>query len=419
MKIHIVNTYDIYGGAAIAAYRIHKGLNGIGMDSKMMVQTKLSDDKTVIGPGSKFKKGLSLLRPTIDSAITNLCACGSKTIFSPAWLPFSNILSQIDSMSPDIIHLHWICDGMLRVETLKQMNKPIVWTLHDMWAFTGGCHYSDGCERYHHACGLCPQLNKKNENDLSRCVLKRKKKAWNKLDITIVTPSSWLAECAKKSSLFKGRHIKIIHNGLDLNLFKPVDKTYVRRIWGLPDNKNLILFGAMNATSDYRKGFDLICEALKRLSDKWSGKAELIIFGSSEPKNPPDFGLPVHYLGRLHDEISIALLYSAVDVFVAPSEQENLPNTVMEALACGTPVTAFDIGGMPDMIEHQINGYLAKPFDVSDLSVGIDWVLSDENRHKKLCLKARGKAVSCFDIKKIAKQYAEFYEDVISTKRRK
>lgn len=413
MKILQVNTSDISGGAARAAYRIHRGLQGIGMDSQMLVQSKTSDDKTVIGPSNKVSRVLARLRPTLDSAAKKIFAGDSKTIFSPAWLPFSGILSQINSISPDIVHLHWICGGMLRIEELKRINKPIVWTLHDMWAFTGGCHCSDGCEKFKQSCGNCPQLKRMGKIDLSFSILKRKKRAWNGLDITIVTPSNWLAECAKESSLFNGRRIEVIHNGLDLNLFKPIDKTTTCKIWDLPINKRLILFGAMNATNDQKKGFDLLYEGLKQLSAKWSDKAELFVFGSSEPENPPDFGLPVHYLGQLHDNVSLALLYAAADVMVTPSRQDNLPNTVVESLACGTPVVAFDIGGMPDMIEHQINGYIVKPFDISDLAAGIDWVLSDENRHKELCLRAREKAVACFDIKKIAKQYAELYESLI------
>ncbi|MBW2655413.1 MAG: glycosyltransferase, partial [Deltaproteobacteria bacterium] len=319
MKILHVNTSDISGGAARAAYRIHKGLQEIDINSKMLVQTKLSDDRTVIAPDTKVKKGLALLRPTLDSTFKNLFSGGSKTIFSPAWLPFSDIPSQIRSISPDIVHLHWICGGMLRIEELGQIKKPIIWTLHDMWAFSGGCHYSDGCVQFQQSCGNCPQLNRSAKNDFSRSVLNRKKEAWNKLDITIVTPSKWLAECAKKSSLFKGRRIEVIHNGLNLNLFKSVDKTTARRIWDLPINKKLILFGAMSATSDQNKGFDLLYEGLKQLAAKWSGKAELIVFGASEPENPPDFGLPVHYLGRLHDDVGIALLYAAADVVIAPS----------------------------------------------------------------------------------------------------
>lgn len=413
MKILHLNTSDISGGAARAAYRIHKGLQGIAIASKMLVQTKLSDDRTVIAPDTKVKKGLALLRPTLDSAVTKFFSGGSKTIFSPAWLPFSGIPSQIKSTSPDIVHLHWIFDGMLRIEDLKRINKPIIWTLHDMWALTGGCHYCEDCNRFQQDCGNCPQLNKCSKNDLSRSILRRKKKAWDGLDITIVTPSNWLAKCTKESCLFCRHRVEVIHNGLDLNLFKPINKTTAREIWDLPINKKLILFGAMSAISDHKKGFDLLYEGLKELASQWSDKAELIVFGASEPENPPDFGLPAHYLGRLHDDVSLSLLYAAADVMVVPSRQDNLPNTVVESLACGTPVVAFDIGGMPDMIDHQINGYLAKSFDVSDLAAGINWVLSDENRYKELCIKAREKAVACFDIETIARRYAELYKGVL------
>ena len=386
MKILQVNTFDISGGSARAVYRIHKGLQEIGMDSKMLVQSKLSDDKTVIGPDTKVEKGLVLFRPTLDSAVKKIFTGGSKTIFSPAWLPFSGIPSRIRSIAPDIVHLHWICGGMLRIEGLKRVNKPIIWTLHDMWAFTGGCHYSDDCDRFHQDCGNCPQLNRSSKNDLSRSILRRKKDAWNGLDITIVTPSKWLAECAKESSLFKDRRIEVIHNGLDLNLFKPIDKTIAREIWDLPINKKLVLFGAMSATSDLRKGFDLLYEGLKQLAVKWSDKAELVVFGASEPENPPDFGLPVHYLGHLHDDVSLSLLYAAADVMVVPSLQEAFGQTASESLACGTPVVSFEATGLLDIIDHKINGYLAKPFDTSDLAAGINWVLADGNRHKELCI---------------------------------
>ncbi len=168
----------------------------------------------------------------------------------------------------------------------------------------------------------------------------------------------------------------------------------------------------MNATSEYRKGFDLLYECLKQLFAKWSDKAELIVFGSSEPENPPDFGLLVHYLGHLHDDVSLALLYSAADVMVVPSLQEAFGQTASESLACGTPVVMFGATGLLDIVDHQINGYLAKPYDTSDLAAGINWILSDENRHKELCIKAREKAVVCFDIEKVAKQYAELYGGV-------
>jgi glycosyltransferase involved in cell wall biosynthesis len=179
----------------------------------------------------------------------------------------------------------------------------------------------------------------------------------------------------------------------------------VDSLWG--NERNL------SATGDHRKGFDLLYEGLRQLSVKWTDKADLVVFGSSEPEKPPDFGLPVHYLGYLHDDVSLALLYSAADIMVVPSRQEAFGQTASESLACGTPVVTFGTTGLLNIVEHQINGYLAKPFDTSDLAAGIDWVLSDDKRHKELCIKARKKAVACFDIEKIARQYAELYREAL------
>jgi glycosyltransferase involved in cell wall biosynthesis len=413
MKILQINTSDIQGGAARAAYRIHKGLQTIGIQSQMLVQSKKSDDKSIIGPTNKFNKALSLLRPTLDASLVKLLGKGSKTIFSPAWLPFSPILSQINTLSPDIVHLHWVCGGMLRPKQLKKINKPLVWTLHDMWAFTGGCHYSENCEGYKKQCGNCPQLNKNKLHDLSYSIHKRKKKAWEQLDLTIVTPSHWLAESVRQSDLFSNRRIEVIHNGLDTDLFKPIEKSVARSIWKLPENKKLILFGAMGAISDPRKGFDILVKALDELDKQWAGEAECIIFGNSEPKNLPVFGFPVHYTGHLHDDVSLALLYSAADVMVVPSRQEAFGQTASESMSCGTPVVAFGATGLLDIVEHKQNGYLAQPYDSDDLAKSIEWVLADEERHKQLCYAARKKAVANFDLKKVAKQYADLYQSLL------
>lgn len=415
MKILHINTFDIQGGAARAVYRLHQGLQKQGVKSLMLVQTKTSDDKFVIGPESKIKKGWARLRPTLDSSIVKLFPGGSTAIFSPAWLPFSDIQSKIEAISPKIVHLHWICNGMMRLENINKIKQSLVWTLHDMWSFTGGCHYDESCGRFQQNCGYCPQLKRQGKHDLSDTIFRRKEKAWRDIDITIVTPSHWLAKCASSSTLFQNRRIEVIHNGLDIDLFKPVDKPMAREIWKLPQNKRLILFGAMSATSDPRKGFDLFYKGIKQLPVQWKNDAELIVFGASKPDTPFDYGLPIHYLGYLYDEVSLALLYSAVDVMVVPSRQDNLPNTVVESLACGTPVIAFDIGGMSDMIEHQCNGFLAKAYDTNDLTTGIDWVLSDEQRYAQLSENARDTAVTRFALDKIAGQYLNLYQSILNS----
>ena len=413
MKPLLLSTSDISGGAARAAYRLHTGLRRIGVESQMLVQVKSSDDCSVIGPKSKWEKGWGRLRPMIDAVPLKFYRNHQKIIFSPAWMP-DNLKKKVTAINPGLLHLHWVAGGFLRIETLKHFNKPLVWTLHDSWAFTGGCHIPFECKRYRESCGACPLLGSSRKNDLSHRIWKRKHKAWRELDITIVTPSRWLAQCARDSSLFCDYRVEVIPNGLDLNRYKPMDRQVAQELLSFPQDKKLILFGAMSSTSDKNKGFQFLQPALQKLAaNGWAEKAELIVFGASEPANPPDLGLKVHYAGYLNDDISLALLYAAADVFVAPSIQDNLPNIVIEALACRTPCVAFDIGGMSDMIKHQKTGYLAQPFETDDLAHGIDWVLQDTNRLKQLSLQARKKAEKDFELSVVSNRYLELYKEVL------
>lgn len=414
MKPLILNTSDIEGGAARAAYRLHKGLRSIGLDSQMLVQTKSSDDHTVVGPQTKIQKVFGMIRPTLDSLFVQLYPKRDNVLFSPAVLPNNNLVTMVKRLDSDVINLHWIAKGMLNPKTLKHFNKPLVWTLHDMWPFTGGCHYDSGCGRYQEACGKCPILKTSKNIEMSHWIWKRKEKAWKELDIVIVTPSHWLADCAKNSSLFHDFRIEVIPNGLDLNRFKPFDKHTAREILLLPQDKKLILFGAVNSTSDKRKGFQHLQSAMKNIyMNGWGNNFEVVVFGSSEPINSLELGLKIHYLGHLPGDIALSLLYAAADVMVVPSTQENLANTVMESLSCGTPCVAFNIGGMPDMIEHKHTGYLASSFNTEDLAKGIIWVLEDDERWKVLSLQARRKVENEFDIQTVAKKYADLYEEIV------
>lgn len=414
IKSLLINTSDISGGAARAAFRLHQGLRQINLDSRMLVQDKKSDDKYIIGPYSKMGKAWGMARPHLDAFPLELYKKKKKTHYSIQWLPGS-LLGDSSLFDPDIIHLHWICDGFVPIASMAKIKKPIIWTLHDMWAFTGGCHYNQECERYKKRCERCPQLGSRWDRDISRWVWHKKQKAWQNLDLTIVAPSKWLGECAKESSLFQNTNVVVIPNGLDLNQYKPVDQSLARKLLGLPENKKLLLFGAMSATSDQRKGFQYLQTSLRKLKESQiKQEVEIIVFGSSEPKQVPNFAFPVHYLGRLHDDTSISLLYSAADIFVAPSIQDNLPNTVMESLACGTPTVAFNIGGMSDMIEHKINGYLAQPFDPVDLAYGIEFLLTENPElFWKKRISARKKVEKNFEVKKVARSYRDLYESRI------
>lgn len=410
MKVLIVNFADKEGGAARAAYRLHKALLRSDVDSQMLVDIKLSDDCSVIGQGSNIGKGISLLRRVLDGLPVNLYKSRSETSFSPNLAPFSGLVKRINALNPDIVHLHWVNKAMLSISDIAAIKAPIVWSLHDMWAFTGGCHNDESCGAYERACGKCKVLDSVKPNDLSRKVFKKKLAAYAKhQNLTVVGLSQWLAECASKSILFKNNKVVCLPNPIDASVYLPLDKRIAREILGLPINKKLILFGAMSAISDPNKGYKELCEALFQLKRQ---DIELVVFGSSQPKTSAGFKFNTHYLGQLHDDVTLRALYSAADVMVVPSRQENLSNAIMESLACGTPVVGFDIGGNGDMIEHQKNGYLAKPFDTADLTAGIEWVLNAPN-YEELSVNARNKVLNEFDSEIVAKQYIELYRSVL------
>ena len=410
MKVLLVNSSDINGGAARAAYRLHQALLNSGVDSQMFVDTKLSDDHRVIGQDSNIKKGIALLRRMLDRLPISFYKNRSSTYFSPNLVPFSGLVERINTINPDVVHLHWVNKAMLSISDIAAIKAPIVWSLHDMWAFTGGCHYDEECGAYKQSCGICKVLGSVKSNDLSRKVFKKKLTTYAAhKNLTVVGLSNWLAGSASKSTLLKSKNVVCLPNPIDTSVYLPLDKRIAREILGLPLDKKLILFGAMGATTDPRKGYKELCEALLLL--KGQG-IELVVFGSSQPKVSEGFKFNTHYLGQLHDDVTLRALYSAADVMVVPSLQENLSNAIMESLACATPVVGFDIGGNGDMIEHQKNGYLAKPLDTTDLTAGIEWVINAPN-YKELSTNARNKVLNEFDSEIVAKQYIELYESAL------
>jgi glycosyltransferase involved in cell wall biosynthesis len=379
----------------------------------MLVQLKASDSSHVIGLQGGFSEKIGLVRSFLDRLPACVYPRRTEKFWGVNWLPMP-WLDQDVLLNADIVHLHWFCAGYLPINYLKKIKKPIVWTLHDMWAFTGGCHYVGDCRRYTGQCGKCPQLGSDNARDLSYKVWRRKHYHWSDLDLTLVTPSRWLAKCTRQSSLLGAYPLKEIPYNIDSDLYKPQDRYFCRKALGLPVDKKLILFGAVNATSDQRKGFQHLYPAMQSLTSiAGPDQMELMIYGAPQPVDPPDFGFPVHYYGEIHDDEKLALLFSAADVVVAPSREDNLPLVVMEALACGTPCVAFDIGGMSDMIDHGKNGYLAKAFDVEDLSRGVHWVLEDVNRLLELSKNARTKVMERFTTVKIVNSYLELYEQIL------
>ncbi|MEH1948778.1 MAG: glycosyltransferase family 4 protein [Nostoc sp.] len=413
MKILHISTHDISGGAARAAYRLHTGLQNIGLQSQMLVQEKYSNDKTVVAPKIRLFQGIAKAKLTVESLPLKLYRQKKNTPFFTQWLP-DRVIPKVAQINPDIINLHWISGGFMQIETFAKLKRPLVWTLHDMWGFTGGCHVTGECDRYKISCGACPQLSSGNEWDLSRWVWQRKVKAWKNLNLTLVSPSSWLAECARSSSLFHNLRIEVIPHGLDTQKYRPINQHFAREALNLPQDKKLILFGAIEATSDRNKGFHLLQPALQELSKSgWKDDLEVVIFGASQPENPPDLGFKTHYLGHLHDAISLATVYSAADVMLVPSLQESFGQTASESFACGTPVVAFNATGLKDIVDHQQNGYLAKPYEVEDFAKGITWVLENEQRLQKLSFYARDKAEQEFTLELQARRYSALFQEIL------
>ncbi len=412
MKVMFLNASQ-EGGAAKAALRLMKGVQDKGVDARLIVQLKSGRNPSVIGPQTKIETAMGFILPRIEWLCVGLYARRRGCMFSPAMMP-DRLPSRVARFGSDIIHLHWVANAFMRVETLRLFNRPLIWTLHDSWAFTGGCHVPLDCTRYQRTCGKCPALSSSFSLDPSRWLWRRKQKAWRGLDLTVVTPSRWLGKCAQASSLFRNVRIEVIPNGLDLQLFKPVDKRLLREELSLPQEKKLVLFGGKSVTSDPNKGVRILAQSLRGLAERgWRDTAEVVVFGESKPKRPPDFGLKVHYMGWLNDDAATSRLYAAADVSVVPSLQENLSYTTMESMACGTPCVAFDQGGMPDMIESGHTGYLARPHDPGDLAQGIAWVLENEDRRKNLSLQARIKVEQEFSLDTVADRYVKLYGEMV------
>jgi glycosyltransferase involved in cell wall biosynthesis len=414
MKILMLNTFDEVGGAARATMRLQTGLRELGVDSSTLVQFKTGNRSDVICSHNPLRILLRRLKVLLGLLPVRLYPNKPENNFSPSLLP-DNKLAEIAAINPDIIHLQWLCAGFLRIETLAKFKKPIIWTLHDSWAFTGGCHVPFDCKKYRQCCGACPVLGSMREKDLSRRTWERKAKAWRNLDLTVVSPSRWLAECARSSSLFRETRIEVIPNGLDTQLFQPMDKEAAREQLGLPKDKKIILFGAMHGTSDPNKGFQLLTQALHALG-KDSSVLMALVFGAEQSASIKELGMPVIFHGRIDNDKTLAAMYSAADVFVVPSRQESFCQTASEAMASGTPVVAFRATGLLDVIEHRQCGYLAQPYDSGDLARGIAWVLEDKGRHAQLSRRARQKVEAEFGLATVSERYISLYQELLAKK---
>lgn len=405
--LHIV-AGNLSEGASRGAYWLHRGLLKADVESRMIVQHEDGNDPTVKQVHDNKFHNLSVLsRIALDRLPVVLYRNREKSIFSTGISGF-DIRKLSDYQWADIIHLHWINNGMINVKLLKEIDKPIVWTMRDMWPMTGGCHYAIECKGFESRCGRCPQLKSNCEYDLSRFVLNRKKRYYKK-NLHFVAISNWLKECAKDSYLLNGFDIDVIPNAIDTKEFFPIDKDIAREKLGLPHDRKIVLTGATNIHDKY-KGFDQFQNSIQHLNEKYF----FLFFGKASSEELNILNIEYKTLGFIENNRLLRFAYSAADVFVAPSIQEAFGKTLIEAMACGTPVVAFDATGPKDIVEHKRTGYLASPFNPEDLAKGIDWVLEDHQRRLYLSQQCTMRVKNCFDIDIVAQHYAELYRGIIN-----
>lgn len=405
MKILHLSYKDSQEGAAIAADRLSKALIQSGIDSKMLVQTKTTDFPFVNSiMNDRFDKIKAMIRIGVDLVTNQLLIKNTNEYFT---LPLYGSDVYLNKMikETDIIHLHWINRGYVTTQTLKKLsrfNKPIVWTLHDSWPFTGGCHMTANCEQYLVGCPKCEYMRL---GSLSNLQVKNKKKVYDNLNLSIIAPSSWMKERATSSYLLDNRKISTIPNCLDTEIFKPINKVLAKDILGLPKDKPVILF-FMN--KDIRKGNQYINEALSKINQKID--CEFVSFGSSYVYQEIFGAKEIKCYGKIHDSYTLSLLYNAADVYISPAIEEPFGQTYTEAMACGTPCVGFDFSGPRDIIDHQVNGYLAKYLNVDDLARGIETCIINS---VDFGVNAREKAIEKFSYKKIADSHLELYKELL------
>ncbi|MCW2249531.1 glycosyltransferase involved in cell wall biosynthesis [Azospirillum fermentarium] len=417
MKILHINTFDIHGGAARAAFRLFKGLRAIGEESRMLVLHKTGNDPDVATLGSVTPDQLArahAIQAEIQAEAAPypmLSAPGFVSFHSERAAPGEIMVSQLPPA--DIIHLHWV-RGLVDYPSFfanRRPDQPVVWTLHDMHPFSGGCHYAGECERFTQGCGACPFLKSDDPADLSARILERKTTALARRNnrLHIVTPSHWLGREAARSSLFRDIPVSVIPPGLETDTFVAHDRQAMRQAFKLPPGLKVILFIA-HMVDDPRKGLSYLDEALCRLGPRPDVALLLVGGGTMALKSQ------VHHLrtGLVADDAMVGRLYSAADIVAMPSLEDNLPNTMLEAMAAGTPVIGFDIGGVPDLVIPGETGYLAPPADTEALSAALATALADPAHLAAMGRMARARIEREHTLEVMASRYRDLYRSLLS-----
>ena len=416
MNILFLNTSDKQGGAAIAAKRIADALNKEQMKVVMLVRDKTGNDFDVLPIRQTPKLTYNFVMERIKIWANNLFT--RKNLFAVSIANKGSRITQLPEFkNADIIHLHWINQGFLSLKEIKRIidsGKPIVWTMHDMWPITGICHHARTCTKYTFECTKCPFIrNKYTSKDLSYRIFHKKMRIYQSSmsPINFVGCSQWLMQKAIDSALTENQNVLNIPNPINTDTFQPLNSEDCRKHFGLPKNMKLILFGAAK-TTNRRKGIEYFINACLELRQTTTTPIGIVLYGSDSDQLKDRFTLPTYSLGYIRNEKDIIKLYNAVDLFALPSLEENLPNSIMEAMACGVPCVGFDIGGIPELIDHLHNGYIAKYKSSTDLAQGLKWAL-ENNKDQALSQEARRKVLDSFSEKIVAKQYINLYNNIL------
>ena len=423
MKVTHLSTDDFSGGASRAAYRLHVASTQMGLDSTMRVLShQTANDRVIAGkaPRSISQK----ISNRLQLKWNEFEARGFKTD-NPIMHSFGQVsaglVDQLNNSDADVLNLHWIVN-LLSITDIGKLTKPLIWTLHDMWAFCGGEHVAPDDETARFRLGYLPDNRPAAEQgpDLNLKAWEAKVNAWKEQSFHIVTPGNWMARCVRESILFRDTPVHVIPNPLEMQyLWRPVSKQFARAALGLNPDKKYVLAGSAGGMP-HLKGEDLLKLAMTKIAltpEMQNLGIELLVFGQSRQNGSDQSPYPVHWLGPVRDDHVMSLIYSAADVMAVPSRQDNLPNTAVEANACGTPVVAFNIGGLPDIVDHQQNGWLSPSFDTDDFAQGIFWALEDPVRWQYLSQSSRRMAVERFSPEVILPRYFEVYEMALSRRR--
>lgn len=419
MKILHINIWDRVGGGARAMYRLHDGLRRLGHQSELLVGRQTISEPAV----SCISQDVRPLQTFGDRALERIGAPLARYFGVDDWSYRSSwLLAETSAFRrADVLNLHCLHGNYFNFRALPALAKlkPTVWTLHDMWPLTGHCAFSYDCERWRTGCHTCPLLNGHGRSivepspvllDRTRSIWEAKRRVYQRTPLHIVTPSRWLYDLVRQSILAGSASVRQISYGIDLDVFRPLDQSTARRALDLPVDEPVIFFSAVNVMNA-RKGFSFLLEALDRLSNDTRGW--LLTAGGHADLGQSSKQFQVRQLDFLGDDRLQRLAFAAADLFVFPTLADNQPLVVMEALACGTPVVTFNVGGVTEMVDHLETGYLARYKDADDLAHGVQLLLTDDALRARMRRRCREVAEAEYPLELQARRYLELYSEVL------